>query len=566
MKVFFIGVILTGVLFLNACVSQPAPLRTKYTMKSDGAVPESQKNLMITNAELHFTVFPKQKSISGKSILTLISSKQRSEIGIDLDSLFKIDAIKINDTPLDQSMYSNPEGLLKISLPTPISGEVVLTIEYSGKPRVAVNAPWDGGFVWSKTSQGKDWIATAVQGEGCDLFWPCIDYPVGEPKNLSMHITVPKDLFAAANGVLTNITDQGQTKTYHWQANSVQNTYGVALNIGPYEIIETTYQSIYGNTIPVYFYHLPESKEKAQELTKELLEITHFFEKFVGPYPFAKDKIGVVETPHLGMEHQTINAYGNHYKKDKYGFDWLLHHEFAHEWFANQLTNENADHMWLHEGFGAYLQPLYAQYLHGDYVYMAYMHSKRLGVRNSFPIVGNKTLSVEEVYQKETGPGGDIYSKASWVLHTLRNLIGDEHFFAASTELVYGRPDPQPGNFSPVIANTQDFLKIVNRVTGQDYTWFFDVYLYQASLPKVVKEQSEGRVLLSWQIENDKYFPMPLDISLNGKVLTLDLSTQVNIEVGPFDKLIIDPSSKVLKEETYVNEYQEFMEEARTLK
>jgi len=110
-----------------------------------------------------------------------------------------------------------------------------------------------------------------------------------------------------------------------------------------------------------------------------------FYESTVGPYPFGDEKMGVVETPHLGMEHQTINAYGNGYKIDGRGFDWLLHHELSHEWFGNQLTNVNADDMWLHEGLGSYMQPLYDRWLNGDRYMQVSLAGQRRGLRNGFP-------------------------------------------------------------------------------------------------------------------------------------------------------------------------------------
>jgi aminopeptidase N len=552
------------VIFLAGCAASLGEKRTQYTMKSDGVLAPSQLGLGLLNAELHFEIFPSKKSISGKSLLTFSTEQPRSEVGINLDNLFSISQVLLDGNLLSSQNYSNNEGLLLIQLEQAVSKDFTIEIHYSGQPRVAVKAPWDGGFVWAKTPDGQDWIATAVQGEGCDLFWPCIDYPQGEPTTLSMHVTVPKNLYAAVNGTLMNITEQENSKTYHWQSHSQMNTYGVALNIGPYQVIEETYKSRFGNEIPVFFYHLPQSTEQAKELTKELLEITAFFEAYVGPYPFAQDKIGVVETPHLGMEHQTINAYGNKFKKDKYGFDWLLHHEFAHEWFANQLTNKNADDMWLHEGFGAYMQSLYAEYLHGQSAYMAYMYDKRLLVINKFPIVSQHPKSVEEVYQEDRGgPSRDIYAKASWVLHSLRNLIGNSAFFEVTTELVYGTATPVVGEIKPVLADTQDFLAIVNKVTGEDYSWFFEVYFYQAELPKLIQQRTNSTLTLAWETQNDKTFPMPLDVSINGQTIRLDMQGSHTLDVSPYDNVTIDPMSKVLKDEPYIVEYQEFLKESK---
>ncbi len=105
--------------------------------------------------------------------------------------------------------------------------------------------------------------------------------------------------------------------------------------------------------------------------------------------------MGVVETPYLGMEHQTINAYGNAYKIEDRGYDTLLQHEFSHEWFANQLTNRNADDMWLHEGLGTYMQPLYARFLHGERFMQSELQDQREGLVNAFPVVSRTDRTVE---------------------------------------------------------------------------------------------------------------------------------------------------------------------------
>ena len=158
-------------------------------------------------------------------------------------------------------------------------------------------------------------------------------------------------------------------RTYHWRTKN-PDTYAIALNIGPYELLQADYKSRYGNTIPLRFWHLQRQRRRRRRAcSPSSRRCSTSSRKIIGPYPFADEKMGVVETPHLGMEHQTINAYGNEYKKSEYGYDWLLQHEFAHEWFGNQLTNKNWDDMWLHEGFGTYMQPLYMQWLRGDMEY-----------------------------------------------------------------------------------------------------------------------------------------------------------------------------------------------------
>ena len=540
---------------LSACSSTEssdvveATESTPYSLKSGGQVAPLQQGLTVEHADLTFAFDFDNKILMGTTTLTLKGEGSRSAFSVDLDSVFTVNSVAVNGESLAASQYRNVGGELQITPSSEVTLPLTVTISYEGQPRIPVRAPWDGGVMWEKTPDGSNWLATAVQGEGCDLFWPCIDQPHGEPNQTDLHIQVPKPLVAASNGVLVDVTDNGDTRTYHWQTRSAHNTYGIALNIAPYEKLETTYSSIYGNTYPIVYYHLPGNEQQAKVLFDEIPTMLTFFERMIGPYPFGNEKVGVAQTPHLGMEHQTINAYGNEYKKDEFGFDWLLQHEFAHEYFGNQVTNDNWDHMWIHEGLGSYMQPLFAQYLSGDVAYMTYLNNQRKGLINTHPIVSNKLMEVEQVYERGVGPALDIYYKGSWIMHTLRNLIGDDAFFSAVRELVYGTDQPKPGNFTTIYRNTQDFIEIVNRRTGKDLSWFFDVYLYQPKLPKLVETRTEDSVTFRWNTPQNLPFPMPIEVSVNGEVQVLDITSPNTITVTPFDVVIADPNSKVLRYE-----------------
>jgi len=405
-----------------------------------------------------------------------------------------------------------------------------------------------------------------VQGEGCDLFWPCIDQPQGEPDLVDTYITVPKTLAAPGNGVLVGITDAGDRHTYHWRAKH-PDTYAISINIGPFKLLKGDYASRYGNTIPMELWYLPEHAAGAKQLFGEFPRMLDFFEQQIGPYPFGDEKMGVVETPHLGMEHQTINAYGNQYRKNGYGYDSLLQHEFAHEWFGNQLTNADWDDMWLHESFGTYMQPLYSQYLNGDMDYFSWLHGLRLMLRNHHPIVSGQSRTEEQVYSETEGPGQDIYNKGALMLHTLRQLIGDQAFFDSIRRLVYGRPDPRPGNFSPRYASTDDYIAIVDQVSGRDLRWFFDVYLRDAALPRLDEQRVGDTLKLRWVTGHGKPFPMPIEVQVGDTVHTVpmhDGSGQLQVPAGSL--LIVDPRSKVLRDASYVADYQQWMKQQRAAK
>jgi aminopeptidase N len=532
---------------------------TDLTANSGSPRANEQLAVSLENVDLSLRVDPSSQSIAGDAALTFALTAPLTRIAVELDRNLPVDAVSVDGVALAPSAISNPEGRLFLTLPTPLpaGAHTVVRIRYHGKPHVAKRAPWDGAFVWSRTEDGQPWISTTVEGEGCDLFWPCIDHPQGKPKMMDMHITVPAPLVAAGNGVSMGMDEKDGWRTWHWRAKN-PSTYGIALNIGPYEMLSGEYDSQYGNKVPLRFWYLKGHDKQAKGLFAEFKPMLKFFESRIGPYPFGDEKMGVVETPHLGMEHQTINAYGNGYKKAPTGYDWLLHHELSHEWFGNQMTNADWDDMWLHEGFGSYMQPLYLEYLRGDQAYYAELFKQRQHLLNKVPVVSGKSKRIEDVYEDERGgPGNDIYAKGSLILHTLRGLIGDDAFFRATRRLVYGTDTPKPGNFQPRYSSTKEFVGIVKDVSGRNLDWFFDAYLYHAALPELVEEREGDKLKLHWKLKDGGAFPMPIEVRVGDRIERLDMADGKGELTLPAGELYtIDPHSRVLRQEAHIDEWQ----------
>ncbi|MBX9860247.1 MAG: M1 family metallopeptidase [Sphingomonas sp.] len=534
------------------------PPLTAQTQRSGGPIDPEQAALSFDSADLAIEVLPERQNIVGTATLVFTASAPLTRLVVDLDRNLPVSRIRIDGATLSPSAWRNPEGKLAITLPRAVAtgDRITAEIRYAGTPHVAINAPWDDGFVWAKTKDGKPWIASTAEGYGCDLFWPCLDFPTGEPGRVDLHITVPKGLSAPSNGVLLG-TDRlsGGRSTWHWRVKR-PNTYAIALNVGPYQVISGNYKSRFGNTIPMYYWYLPGEKAQAEGLFAEFAPTLDFFESVIGPYPFGDEKLGVVETPHLGMEHQTINAYGNHYAKAAEGFDWLFQHEFAHEWFGNQLTAANWDDYWLHEGFGQYMQPLYGRWREGEARYATMLDGQRTRIENRAPLVSGKVLTEEEVYETaKGGPASDIYYKGAWTLHTLRWLIGDKAFFDSVRRLVYGRPDPKPGNFAPRFGSTAEFERIAAEESGRDLRWFFDTYLRQAALPELVTVQRDGKLMLMWK--NAAPFPMPVEVQIDDRIVRMEMTGGVGeLPLPEGAHVVLDPFARVLKRSLAVDALQ----------
>ena len=554
-------------LLLLPATALAQPATGKLTLESGLQRAPEQAAVVFEHADLAFKVDPLRKWLDGDATLTFRALQPLERLVVDLDTVYAVSSVAVDGVALPGSAWRNPEGRMTVDLPAPLAqgASTTLRIVYGGHPHVATRAPWDGGFVWATAPTGEPWIGSAVQGEGCDLIWPCIDHPMGEPLLVDEAFTVPAPLVAPGNGVFVGMEEHDGWRTYRWRAKS-PDTYAVVINAGPYELLSADYRSRYGNTIPLRFWHLRGNAEQARKLFAEFPLMLEFFEGYIGPYPFADEKMGVVETPYLGMEHQTVNAYGNDYKPDEFGYDWLLQHEFAHEWFGNQVTNVDWDDMWLHEGFGSYMQPLYLQWLRGDRAYFAWLMNQRKAIRNEVPIVRGHAMTEEQV-SGAGGAGNDIYYKGSLTLHTLRNLIGDEAFFAATRQLVYGRTDPAPGNFRPRYAGTRDFIDAVNAQTGRDYGWLFDVYLHSAKLPELVVTRDATGLALRWVTEGDKPFPMPLQVRVDGRDVEVPMTGgHGHLAMSPHAIYTIDPHSRVLRAQPHMAAWQDWTERQRAAK
>jgi aminopeptidase N len=539
--------------FLLGACAQTAPVRSKTTMDSGVAMSSNLSLYSIEHYALRNNILIDEKAIEGSGAITFRARAPMNILELDLDGLYQVDGVS---DPGGELAYSRDDSKIYISLRKQVDTDEMhtVTVAYHGQPREPERAPWDGGFVWDQTSTGEPWIATALQGEGCDLWWPCKDHPDGEPTSMDLYFTVPQGLTAASNGVLVDVTDELGRSTFHWRTAVSTNTYGVALNIGPYVLIEDTYTSINGTEIPIKFWALQENEAKARDFfASEFADTIAFFESMVGPYPWGQEKLGVVETPHYGMEHQTIIAYGRNFRRKTYGFDYILNHELAHEWFGNVMTHATPSDLWLHEGFGTFMQPAYTRQHVGEAAYHALNYQSDLRIKACNPIAPREYMSYGELYfdgEGGKGPGGDIYSKGSAVLRSLGYVIGEEALWRSIKRLVFDTADPSQLK-APIESryrSTDDFMNIASEEAGTDLAWFFEMYVRRGPLPEVVMLKEEGSLVLEWQVVDDLDFPMPVAVSINGQLSRIEFSGN-RATLGNVSKkdVLIDPNLEILR-------------------
>jgi aminopeptidase N len=554
-KVLFItAILLSFVLFVTA--QPPHPI---HPTPSGGVLMYEQAAYDVQSYDITAQVFPAEQKISGETLINVNIISPTNWFVFDLDTPYEISGLSFfKDNKFISLKYKRDGGKIRAKFPlTMQTGEnTTVRVQYAGKPRIAPNPPWIGGFMWRKTADGSDWIVNANQNDGADLWYPIKDHPSDEPNSVELHITVPENLYVASVGKLQKIENNpDKTKTFHWKMSNGINNYNVVLNIAPYKIIEQNYKSIAGETFPIKFYALPESVEKAKDIVDQTAKFLKFYEKYLGPYPYRSEKLGIAETPHLGMEHSTIIAYGNNFKKDGSGFDWLMLHELGHEWWGNLVTASDWRDLWIHEGFQAYMDSLFVEETMGREAYLKAMNGRTAGLKNKLPVAPREPKAAYQIYYLPPDykiSNGDIYGKGALILHTLRYLIGDEAFFKGLRRMAY--PDKKMETYTDGRQNrfvtTDDVKQIFEEESKMDLDWFFEVYLRQPELPRLVQASTEDKTTISWEVPNNLNFPMPVEVEINGVAKRISMKDgRAEIKLGTETSAFFDKDGWILKGE-----------------
>jgi D-alanyl-D-alanine dipeptidase len=377
--------------------------------------------------DLHTRVNPADSSISGWNGITYRVLQPAREMQIDLQLPLQVDSIVQDRRKLS---YRRDGNAFFVTLgPQRAATTRTITVWYHGKPRVGRRLPWDGGFTFPLDSLGRQWIATANEGLGASVWWPTKDYLADEPDSQRVAITVPDPLTDVSNGRLRSTTKNSDgTTTYEWFVTSPINTYNVTINAGQYTHFSDTLAGEAGR-LSLDFWPLDYHADTARRQFRQVIPMLRCFEHWFGPYPWYTDGYKLVETPHLGMEHQSAVAYGNHFLNGYLGrdlsgtglglqWDFIIVHESAHEWWGNNISAQDHADMWLHESFANYAEGIYTECMLGKSAGAAYMIGARRGVRNDRPVVPAFGVNAQG--------SGDMYPKGGNMLHTIRAIIDDD--------------------------------------------------------------------------------------------------------------------------------------------
>jgi len=474
-----------------------------------GSLRTERTNYDVLKYNLSIRVEPDQKYISGYNNISFRVVKDLAVMQLDLFSNMQVDSIVYDGTKLKYKRRYNAvfiafENVLK-------TGDVdSLAFYFSGNPIVAKNPPWDGGFVFTKDENGKDWVSVAVQGVGASLWYPNKDHQSDKPEEAEIHVTTPNGLMNVSNGRLIKKQelDDGFT-TWSWRITYPINNYNITLNIGDYVHFSDTFRNL-----DLDYYVLSYNLEKAKQQFSEVQPMMECFYEHFGEYPFVNDSYKLVDAPFLGMEHQSAVAYGNNYKMGYGGtdasltgigleWDFIIIHESAHEWFGNSITSADIADMWIHEAFTSYAESVYIECRWGKEKALEYLKGLRSTmVSNAQPIIGDYGVNKEG--------SADMYYKGANMLNVIRSVVNDDEKWWALLKHF-------SETFKHTITNTEEVIQFFEANTDEIITPIFKEYLYYAPLPTLQVKKEKSRIYYRWKSSEDQ-FEMPLDIQSKSEV------------------------------------------------
>ena len=457
----FMGLCLQGLFANNASIGYLGKDRSCYDVK---------------HYAITVKIDPSLKRISGSNDMAINVLSYTKLLRIDLMPTMQVDYLSF-DGQAKPFVRKKDHVLLRFEQALKTGDQHQIKIAFNGAPRVAEHAPWDGGFVWSLDDYNRPWVGMACESLGPSSWLPCKDHWSDEAEQMDMCIIVPKSLTGVSNGRLVSVqTIDSNWHAFNWHVSSPINGYNISINVGAYTHLSDTFKG--QETVDLDYYVLDYNSAKAERHFLQVDKMHQAFEHYFGPYPFAKDGYKLVETPYWGMEHQSCVAYGNQYKNNAFGFDFIIVHESGHEWFANSITADDPADMWIHESFTTYSEALYVEYFMGKQAANEYLWTQRSKISNKAPMQGPRGMYYH-------GSDNDIYYKGTWMLHTMRHMLNNDSLWFATLKQLNN-------TFKHSIVNTQQIIAFFNQVTGFNWQSFFDLYLFKSQLPVLDVRYTEG--------------------------------------------------------------------------
>lgn len=415
------------------------------------------------------------------------------------DSLAVTDALINETTPVNVTRVSTSTCIATLDRTYNAGEEFALTIQYAGAP--------DTTFQFgTRFTPEHELFATTSSPFHAFAWWPCKDGDYGtagdnrDRATVTVSIIAPNTHYSLAQGTLQRYeglpNDRGR---YTWSSKYAMPAYLNFVSSAPYETLVVDYD--YGSGVmPVEFNHFLIGSTWGFSGVGQVISMLGVFESLYGPFPFRDEKYGVYDFHNSGgMEHPTSSGQ-NTLDQD------LTAHEIAHQWWGDEITCQNWHHVWVKEGFATYSEQLFREFRDGDPNYLG-THARMLA-SNSF---GGTP------YREDTSSFASIfvrapYERGAWVLHLLRQRLGDELFFRVLRTY--------RARFAGGATTTDDFAHTVQEATGQDLTAFFDNWVYNNGTPRYQYGGESVEIDGVWCVKlsveqiqpTEQIYTMPIDV------------------------------------------------------
>lgn len=504
-----LSLLLLFLIFSATLLSQDRPLTRQDTLR--GSITPEREWWDLTFYHLDIKTDPADSSISGNVLIAYEVLEPHNTMQVDLQPPLEITRVTQDGRDLDVRKDGNA-WFVSLEKKQEKGSPEAVKVYYRGKPKVSLRPPWDDGITWDYDKNGNPFYASACQGGGASIWWPCKDHMYDEADSMRFSITTPGHLMNVSNGRYKGVKENADgSKTWHWYVSNPINNYGVNINVGDYVHFGEVYKGELGD-LDCDYYVLSYNLDKAREHFKQVPMMLEAFEHWFGPYPFYEDGYKLVEAPYLGMEHQSSVTYGNNYVNGYRGrdisgtgwgekFDFIIIHESGHEWFANNITYKDIADMWIHESFIAYSEGLYVEYWYGKDAGFEYLRGIRSNINNDRNIIG--------LYNVNRSGSGDMYQKGATMLHMMRQLVGDDDKWR---DILRGLNK----TFWHQTVTTEQIEGYMEEHTDVTLAPVFDQFLRDTRIPVLEYRFTDGGLRYRWG-NTVRGFDMPVKIYLDGK-------------------------------------------------
>ena len=333
---------------------------------------------------------------------------------------------------------------------------------------------------------------------------PCKDDPA-DKASVEFIVTTPNHYQVISNGMLIEETNLPENKKLtHWKETVELPTKEMVIGVAEFAV------GYAGDAagIPVYSWVYPENKTNGFLDYAIAPEILSFFINYIGPYPYKKLANVQSKTMFGGMENAGAIFYSENSVNGKRSTESLMAHEIAHQWFGNMATEKSFAHLWLSEGFATYLTHIYLESKYGrDSL------NKRMEIDRKQIIEFSKTNLqpvVDSISSLMDLLNTNSYQKGGWVLHMLRNEMG-EKIFQQFIQTYYSR-------YKGKNADTRDLQAVAEEISGKKLESFFRQWLYTPGIPKLKVtwqfDEKEKKLTLMAEQQQQTAFQFPLEIKI----------------------------------------------------